>query len=353
MVYRHAQEPRGRVTLLVDFLTDPADDTGFLTLLRWVDREARAADSDKIRTFAMHEGFRKLLRRSGYYSVRSPMEFVAKVNGPVVGPGLLQGARPLARDARRLRSGSMMADVRPALLVAIDTEGDNQWDAAARRRQTSTTSTRSGVCTIFLHGSASGRRISITYPVAQDDGARTRAGGWRAEATARSARTITRGKRRRSIRPTSIGTHTRSSLPLTRFDEQLSSLTTRSTRPLARRPMSYRSGRFGFSAAHVSSLEQQGYAVESSVAPLFYEAHKGGPDFVGAPLAPYFLSYDDATNRVQRRCSSCLSRPRSTAGCRLARTALRAGAVALHDETPDETGAPGARSMAASVVQLG
>jgi hypothetical protein len=30
------------------------------------------------------------------------------------------------------------------------------------------------------------------------------------------------------------------------------------------------------------------------VAPLFYEAHKGGPDFVDAPVTPYFLAYDDA-----------------------------------------------------------
>lgn len=79
-VYRHAQEPRGRVTLLVDFLTDPDDGPGMLTLLRWVDREARAADSDKIRTFALHETFRRLLRKSGYYPVRSHMEFVAKIN---------------------------------------------------------------------------------------------------------------------------------------------------------------------------------------------------------------------------------------------------------------------------------
>lgn len=80
VVYRHKPEPRGRVTLLVDLLTAPDDGPGMLTLLRWVDREARAADSDKIRTFAMHEGFRKLLRKSGYYSVKSSMEFVAKVN---------------------------------------------------------------------------------------------------------------------------------------------------------------------------------------------------------------------------------------------------------------------------------
>jgi GNAT superfamily N-acetyltransferase len=81
VVYRHAQEPRGRVTILVDFLADPADEDGFLTLIRWVDREAQAADSDKIRGFAMHEGFAKLLKKSGYYSVKSTMEFVAKVNG--------------------------------------------------------------------------------------------------------------------------------------------------------------------------------------------------------------------------------------------------------------------------------
>lgn len=80
VVYRHVQEPRGRVTLLVDFLADPADDEGFLTLLRWVDREARAADSDKIRTFALNDGFRRLLRKSGYFVVKSTMEFVAKVN---------------------------------------------------------------------------------------------------------------------------------------------------------------------------------------------------------------------------------------------------------------------------------
>jgi hypothetical protein len=33
-VYRHTQEPRGRVTLLVDFLADTHDEIGFKTLLR-------------------------------------------------------------------------------------------------------------------------------------------------------------------------------------------------------------------------------------------------------------------------------------------------------------------------------
>ena len=68
------------MTLLVDFLTDPTDEIGMTTLLRWVDREARAADSDKIRTFALHAGFRRLLRKSGYYAVKSSMTLLAKVN---------------------------------------------------------------------------------------------------------------------------------------------------------------------------------------------------------------------------------------------------------------------------------
>jgi GNAT superfamily N-acetyltransferase len=79
-VYRHVYEPRGRVTLLVDFLADPDDAQGFSTLLRWIDREAREADSDKIRTFALHAGFSRVLKRSGYFQVKSTMEFVAKVN---------------------------------------------------------------------------------------------------------------------------------------------------------------------------------------------------------------------------------------------------------------------------------
>lgn len=83
-VYRHYAEPRGRVTLLVDFLADPGDEQGLETLLRWVDREARQADSDKIRTFAMHAGFRRVLRRSGYFVVKSTMEFVVKINGVAV-----------------------------------------------------------------------------------------------------------------------------------------------------------------------------------------------------------------------------------------------------------------------------
>jgi len=79
-VYRHVREPRGRVTLLVDFLVDPEDAPGMDTLLGWVDREARFANSDKIRAFASHEAFRRIMKRSGYFQVKSTMEFTAKIN---------------------------------------------------------------------------------------------------------------------------------------------------------------------------------------------------------------------------------------------------------------------------------
>ncbi|HSL23024.1 MAG TPA: GNAT family N-acetyltransferase [Vicinamibacterales bacterium] len=79
-VFRHVHEPLGRVTLLVDLLADPADEEGVAALLRRVDREARAADSDKIRTFMLHAAFRKVLKRSGYFQVKSWLRLIAKVN---------------------------------------------------------------------------------------------------------------------------------------------------------------------------------------------------------------------------------------------------------------------------------
>jgi hypothetical protein len=82
VVYRHAHEPRGRVTSVVDFLTAPGDDRALKTLLRWVDREARMADSDKIRCHVLHAGFRRVLKRSGYFGVRSGVGLTVKVNDP-------------------------------------------------------------------------------------------------------------------------------------------------------------------------------------------------------------------------------------------------------------------------------
>ena len=184
---------------------------------------------------------------------------------------------------------------RPALLVAIDTEGDNQWDAGARLNQRFENIYALERLHEFFVSYGVRPTYVITYPVARD---------------AQSQEVL----RRISARGDSeIGAHHHAwetppfdaadvdrhpyalSLPLAQFDAQLAALTTAIRDAIGVAPISYRSGRFGFCAAHVSSLENHGYKIDSSVTPLFYEAHKGGPDFVGAPLTPYFLSYDDAT----------------------------------------------------------
>ena len=86
-VCRHRHEPFGRVTLLVDFLVDPDDIAGLKTLLRWVDRAARAEDADKIRCHVMNGAFRRVLRRNGYFTVKSTLEVSVKVNAVQVPKG--------------------------------------------------------------------------------------------------------------------------------------------------------------------------------------------------------------------------------------------------------------------------
>jgi hypothetical protein len=181
------------------------------------------------------------------------------------------------------------------LLVGIDTEGDNQWDAAARANQRF----ENIYALPRLHALFSRHAVRptyvITYPVAAD---------------ARSADVLAGLLETGTCE---IGAHHHvwetppctaediarhayaSTLPLGQFEDQLDRLTAAIAGAVGVRPVSYRSGRFGFSSSHVSALEDQGYRVESSIAPLFYEAHKGGPEFVEAPLTPYFLSYDSAT----------------------------------------------------------
>lgn len=189
----------------------------------------------------------------------------------------------------------MSADSRPALLVAIDTEGDNQWDARARERQTFENLYALDRLHAFFERHGVHPTYVITHPVAADP----RSADMLRRLLARGGTEV--GAHHHAwetppCRPEDVRRHPYAlSLSLAQFDAQLASLTDAIVAGIGVRPVSYRSGRFGFSAAHVSSLERAGYLVDSSVAPLFYEAHKQGPDFVGAPLTPYFLAYDNAT----------------------------------------------------------
>jgi predicted N-acetyltransferase YhbS len=85
-VYRHLDEPRGRVTSLVDLLADPGDRTAIAELLGAVEDAARTAGSDKIRAFIMNEAFRKVMKAEGYFQVQSTIELVAKINAVAVTP---------------------------------------------------------------------------------------------------------------------------------------------------------------------------------------------------------------------------------------------------------------------------
>jgi hypothetical protein len=80
VIYRHLREPQGRVTQIVDFLADPSDERAIATLAGWVDREARLEDSDKIRCYATHAEFRRVLRRHGFFVVKSDVSVIVKVN---------------------------------------------------------------------------------------------------------------------------------------------------------------------------------------------------------------------------------------------------------------------------------
>ena len=202
---------------------------------------------------------------------------------------------------------------RPYLLVGIDTEGDNQWDARARASQTFENIYALPKLHALFERHGVRPTYVVTWPVATDE---------RCAETLRYL--LLRGNceigahhhawETPPCAPEDVQRHAyASTLPISRFEAQLAELTDAVARAVGVRPVSYRSGRFGFSSDHVAALEREGYLVESSVAPLFYEAHKGGPDFVDAPLSPYFLAYDSATRPGSSRvleipCSSALDR---------------------------------------------
>ena len=196
------------------------------------------------------------------------------------------------------------------LLVGIDTEGDNQWDAAARRDQRfeniyalprlHALFARHGVRPTYV----------ITHPVATDarsaEVLRGLLAGGDCEIGAHHHAWETPPCSEDDIRRHPYA----STLPRGQFSAQLESLTGAIETAVGSRPVSYRSGRFGFSADHVTALERCGYLVDSSVVPLFSETHKGGPEFVEAPLRPYFLAYDNPTRPGS---SALLEVPVSTA----------------------------------------
>ncbi len=179
------------------------------------------------------------------------------------------------------------------LLVGIDTEGDNQWDPGARANQTFENIYALPALRTLLARAGVRPTYFTTYPVARDprsaDVLRTLVAGGDCEIGAHHHAWETP--------PFDSGDVNRHlyalSLDEERFEQQLAHLSGALAASVGIRPVSYRSGRFGLGASHVTSLERSGFHIDSTVVPLFNETHKGGPDFVGAGLRPYFLAYDD------------------------------------------------------------
>ena len=180
------------------------------------------------------------------------------------------------------------------LTIGIDTEGDNQWSPESRLNPTYENIYALPRLDNLFEKCGAHPTYLITYPVATE---------------ARAADTIRQLAERRNRE---IGAHHHVwetppfdpdearglpyalEIPLVRFERQLRALTDAVRNAAGYAPVSYRSGRYGYDASHTAKLEDAGYLVDTSVHPLLYEAHRGGPDFVDAPLTPYFLSYDSA-----------------------------------------------------------
>src|SRR3954470_11524261 len=145
------------------------------------------------------------------------------------------------------------------LLVGIDTEGDNQWDAAARvDQQFSNIYALPRLHALFARHGIRPTYV-ITYPVAKDSRSANVLGdlvaGGDCEIGAHHHAWETPPCTDDDVRRHPYA----ADLPLSQFEEQLSQLTRAIERAVGRRPVSYRSGRFGFSAAHVPALERLGY----------------------------------------------------------------------------------------------
>jgi hypothetical protein len=198
----------------------------------------------------------------------------------------------------------------PYLTIGIDTESDNQWSTESRLTPTYENIYALPHLDALFQKCGARPTYLITHPVATEP---------------RSAETI---RRLSGSGTCEIGAHHHVwetppcdpnearglpyalQIPLDRFSRQLATLTAAVGNTAGYAPVSYRSGRYGLAASHTAVLEKAGYLVDSSVHPLLYEAHRGGPDFVDAPLTPYRLSYESV---VQAGTSALLEVPISSA----------------------------------------
>lgn len=175
------------------------------------------------------------------------------------------------------------------ILLGVDTEADDQWSAAARKRLTVENVRELPRLQSLCDRYRVRPTYLVTYEMAVDDAAkkilRDLASSGRAEIATHHHPWSTPPEVEDHLYPLNLAP--------AHFREQLLRLTEAVAGITGEAPVSYRAGRNGFAGWQVPILEELGYRVDSSVDPFFNEKRKGGPSFAGARLDPYFVSPED------------------------------------------------------------
>jgi Polysaccharide deacetylase len=182
----------------------------------------------------------------------------------------------------------MSQDYRPAVLVGIDTEADDQWSSSGRERNSVTNATRLPAVQALFDAFG----VRPTYLVTWEMATRGASAGILRDLGRTGNCEIGTHLHPWSsppFRPEDLRDHTYPhNLPPELLERQISELTAAIEENLGSRPTTYRAGRNGFDGGTLPILERLGYTVDTSVDPLFNERRKRGMLFAGAPLAPYF-----------------------------------------------------------------
>lgn len=187
-----------------------------------------------------------------------------------------------------------MPDGRPVLLIGVDTEADDQWSVEGRRRL----SVRNADCLPRLQALCDRYGVRPSYLVTHEMATRPDS-----VAVLKALLATGRCEIGAHLHPWSsppyreedlVGRYP-SQLPDDLLERQLGELTEAIAANVGAHPTSYRAGRHGFDERSLHQLERLGYAVDTSVDPLFNEVRWGGPKFAGAPVAPYHPDRADLT----------------------------------------------------------
>ncbi len=183
--------------------------------------------------------------------------------------------------------------MKPAVLVGIDTEADDQWSAEGRQRN----EVRNALRLPALQALFERHGVRPTYVVTWEMATRPESVAVLRELVAGGRCEIGTHLHPWSsppFRPEDLRDHTYPhNLPPELLERQLTELTQAIRENLGVQPTTYRAGRNGFDGRTLPLLEQLGYTVDTSVDPLFNERRKRGMVFAGAPRQPYFPDYAD------------------------------------------------------------